>query len=77
VPHRSRPNLSAAWQICGIFLLIDGGRVFLRIARRHTAVTKKHSLCRKENCAICFAFSLPQDSPAQLMFEMAGFGGAA
>jgi hypothetical protein len=40
-----------------------------------SAATLPSRLRRKKNCAICFAFSLPQDSSAQLMFDLAGFGG--
>jgi hypothetical protein len=74
VTHRSRPNLSAAWQICGEFLLIGGRSRFFEGPR---AATLRSRLCRKEICAIRFASSLPQDSPAQLMFGLAGFGDAA
>jgi hypothetical protein len=41
------------------------------------AATPPSRLCRKKNCAICFASSLPQDWSAQLMFDLAGFGDAA
>jgi hypothetical protein len=51
-----------------------GGRVFHGTARRHASAAKKHALCRKKNCEIPAASSLPQDSPMQLMFSAARFG---
>ncbi|WP_375412281.1 hypothetical protein [uncultured Bradyrhizobium sp.] len=53
-----------------------GAGVFCRGAGRHGSAAKKHAFCRKKNCADLAAFSLPQDSQAELMFGAARVGGA-
>jgi hypothetical protein len=74
VPHRSLPNLTAAWQICGKFF---ANRWRSPFSRNRAPPHCRHGFAARENCAICFATSLPQESSAQLMFDLAGFGDAA
>jgi hypothetical protein len=46
----------------------------LRFSRDRAPPHRRHRFAATKICASCFASSLPQDSSAQLMFELAGFG---
>jgi hypothetical protein len=64
-------NLTARWQICGIFSAKSWQPRFSRNRSPPCIRREKTPPCRKRKM---LASSLPQDSPAQLMFGAARFG---
>jgi hypothetical protein len=54
-----------------------GGRVFCVTVRCHAFAAKKPCLAARKIVRIPVAFSLPQDSPVQLMFGAVRFGESA
>jgi hypothetical protein len=67
-------NVTAPWQICGIFSAKSWRRVFHATARRHTFAVKKPSLAARKIARIPVAFGSPQDFHIALMFGAARFG---
>jgi hypothetical protein len=70
-------NVTAPWQICGIFSAKSWQPRFCGTARRHAFAVKKPRLAARKIARIPVAFSSPQDFHIELMFGAARFGGPA